>query len=161
MTIVGLRSCADRVTVHRHVHREGLRRPTASSGFPGKATGTQLDYDARFLIPAILEGPLKLSYRFALATTLSAFAGLSAAQAAAPAEAPAASAATPVMIQASAPAAAPAEPQQHCYKERKVGSNIPVTICEPVQTEAERQRAMDNLQSQNRMNSPMPAAIGR
>jgi hypothetical protein len=104
---------------------------------------------------------LKLSCRFTLAATLSAFAGLAAAQADASSEAPAASAATPVVIQASAPAAAPAEPQQRCYKERKVGSNIPVTICEPVQTEAERQRAMDSLQSQNRMNNPMPAAIGR
>jgi hypothetical protein len=58
------------------------------------------------------------------------------------------------MIEASGPASAvPPPPAQHCRKEVRVGSNIPVTVCEPVQTEAERQRAMDSLSNQMRMNN--------
>jgi hypothetical protein len=103
--------------------------------------------------------------RFIVSSILMACAGLASAQAPAPAESPApsASAAQPVVIEASAPAPAapPAQPTQHCRKETRVGSNIPVTICEPVQTEAERQRAMDSLSNQMRMNNaPSHGTIG-
>jgi hypothetical protein len=45
---------------------------------------------------------------------------------------------------ASAPqvAAAASEPQQHCWKEYRVGSNFPVTRCESGETEAEKQRRL-------------------
>jgi hypothetical protein len=98
-----------------------------------------------------------MSFRLALTALLLACAGLAAAQPAAPAadaSAPAASnAATPVVIEASAPVAAAAPPQQRCHKETRTGTTIPRTVCEPVQTEAERQHTMDSLENQIRVNN--------
>src|SRR5215813_11542063 len=105
--------------------------------------------------------------RLVLSPFLLACAGLASAQASplaeSPAPAPSASAAQAVVIEASGPARAapPAQPPQHCRKEVRVGSNIPVTVCEPVQTEAERQRAMDSLSNQMRMNNSAQRLDGK
>jgi hypothetical protein len=130
---------------------------------PGQAGGAQLEYHCRSnsTDPG---GILKTSFRFALTALLLACAGLAAAQDTAPAaDTPApqvANAAAPVVVEASAPAPA-APPQQRCRKEIHVGSNIPKTVCEPVETEAERQRALDSLQNQLKMNnSPSHGTLG-
>src|SRR5262249_33194236 len=105
--------------------------------------------------------------RLVLSSFLLTCAGPASAQASAPAEsptpAPSASAAQPVLIVASGPASAVPSPQptQHCRKEVRVGSNIPVTVFEPVQTEAERQRAMDSLSNQMRMNNSAQRLDGK
>jgi hypothetical protein len=63
----------------------------------------------------------------------------------APEAAPAASSAAQV---AAAPASAAAARQQHCWKEYRVGSNLPVTHCESAdESEAERLERVRNVQN--------------
>ena len=59
--------------------------------------------------------------------------------------------ATPVPTTLASAAATPAAnagaPTQICEKERRVGSDIPVTVCRPAESESQTRQAVDDLKS--------------
>ncbi len=48
---------------------------------------------------------------------------------------------------APTPAANAGAPTQICEKERRVGSDIPVTVCRPADSEAQTRQAVDDLKN--------------
>jgi len=62
---------------------------------------------------------------------------------------------------AAASASAPAAPKQHCWKEYRVGSNFPVTHCEPTdESEAQRQERIRNVENAATRNNNMVRGVG-
>jgi hypothetical protein len=72
-----------------------------------------------------------------------------------------ASTATPTTAQvAAAPMATASAPEQVCRKERPTGSLMMVTVCEPVVSDAERQREVNEMRNTIRMQNQPKAAGG-
>jgi hypothetical protein len=72
---------------------------------------------------------------------------------------PASPAASGTRVAAAAPADPASAPRQVCHRELPTGSNIPTTVCEPVQTEAERLQRVQDIQNQVRQQTT-PRAPG-
>ena len=66
----------------------------------------------------------------------------------------------PAAAPAKVATAAPAPANQVCHKEMPTGSQIPVTVCEPVMSESERQLRNSEMANQIRRESPVHAVGG-
>lgn len=61
----------------------------------------------------------------------------------------------PDVVATAAPAG---DVKQVCTRERRVGSEIPVTVCGPAMTEEERRAQMNEIANQIRVQTPQHAA---